>query len=211
MLRVCFLYNRNCFDRNEDIVILGMYLTMSPLIASGVANMIFTKTKMYKEHKSPIDGGKKLKDGNRVLGDNKTWLGFFSMILFSMIFQVICGVICNVFSWNSSNDFYISNPNVLSLNIVFGFFIGFAYMIFELPNSFIKRRLNIKPGQHGKGFTGKLFFVIDQFDSMIGVMLVLYLFTDISFLKMLGYIFVGAFTHLFINVVLRFLKVRKNL
>ena len=192
-------------------MILGMYLTMSSLIASGVANMIFTKTKLYKEHKSSIDGGKKLKDGNRFFGDNKTWLGFFSMILFSMIFQVICGVICNAFSWNSLNDFYISNPNVLSLNIVFGFCIGFAYMLFELPNSFVKRRLNIKPGQHGNGFTGKLFFVIDQFDSRIGVMLVLYLFSDISLLKMIGYICLGAFTHLFVNMILRFLKVRKNL
>ena len=188
-----------------------MYLTMSPLIASGVANMLFTKTKFYKQYKSPIDNNKSLRDGKRILGDNKTWLGFLSMICFSMLFQVLCGAVSACLHIDKWNDFYLSNPNVMSMNILFGFFIGFAYMIFELPNSFIKRRLNIKPGQHGKGFIGKLFFVIDQFDSMIGVMLVLYLFTDISFLKMLGYIFVGAFTHLFINVVLRFLKVRKNL
>ncbi len=211
MLRICFLYNRNCFDWNEDILIIGMYLTMSPLIASGVANMIFTKTKLYKEHKSPIDGGKELKDGNRIFGENKTWLGFLSMMLFSILFQMLCGALCNCFNINKWNDFYVSNPNIMSMSILFGFCIGFAYMIFELPNSFIKRRLNIKPGQHGNGFIGKLFFIVDQFDSMVGVMLVLYLFTDISFLKMIGYIFVGAFTHLFINIILRFLKVRKNL
>jgi len=33
------------------------------------------------------------------------------------------------------------------LNALVGFALGFAYVLFELPNSFIKRRLDIAPGK----------------------------------------------------------------
>ena len=83
-------------------------------------------------------------------------------------------------------------------------------MICELPNSFIKRRINIIPGKTDKGIKGILFFVIDQIDSLIGVFFVLMLLNNMSFYRYLLYLFIGALTHIVINLILFCLKIRRN-
>ena len=80
-------------------------------------------------------------------------------------------------------------------------------MFFELPNSFIKRRLDIKPGKT----TNLFFFVFDQIDSLIGVMLVLFFTSDINLWIYLCYVGLGGLTHIVINLILYKLRVRKNL
>lgn len=189
----------------------GMYLTMSPLIASGIANMLFTKTGLYRKYKTPIDGGRLWKDGERIFGNNKTWIGFASMTVFCAVFQVLCGWICNQFSWNGMNDLYRSHRNTVGFNALFGAAVGFVYMLCELPNSFIKRRLRIEPGRTGKGPVGILFFLIDQIDSLVGVMLVLLLVANISVAKYVAYVLVGAMTHIGVNLLLFAAKVRKHI
>ena len=56
-----------------------------------------TKTSFYKKHKYPIDGYRTTKSGIRIFGDNKTWIGFISMIVFSIIFQLLIGFCCELF------------------------------------------------------------------------------------------------------------------
>ena len=192
-------------------MIISMYLTLSSLILAGIANMIFTKTRLYKKYNKPIDFFKTFKDGKRIFGDNKTWIGFISMILFSIIFQVLIGIICNTANINEMNEFYKMYDNTLAINIIIGALIGFAYMICELPNSFVKRRVNIIPGKTGGGLIGKIFFIVDQTDSLIGVVFVLYLFSGINLFKCIFYIVLGAITHIAINLVLFLLKIRRNL
>lgn len=188
-----------------------IFLTMGSLILAGIANMLFTKTRLYKKYAFPIDGFKNAWDGKRIFGDNKTWVGFVSMVIFCILFQTLCGLICYAFSLEQHNDLFRCAGNSLKLNLLFGFLIGFAYMLFELPNSFIKRRLNISSGKSGKGLIGIVFFVVDQTDSMLGVMLVLVLFTDIGFLGYWQYVLTGVFTHIAVNLLLVLLKVRKNI
>ena len=84
-------------------------------------------------------------------------------------------------------------------------------MIFELPNSFIKRRLDIIPGKTDKGIKGMIFFLVDQFDSILGVILVLAIVSGISFREYVEYVLLGGFTHVVINLFLYILKIRKNL
>jgi hypothetical protein len=191
-------------------MILGMYLTLLSLILSGVANMIFTKTPIYKKYNYPIDCYKTIR-GHRIFGDNKTWIGFVSMILFSIIFQILVGICCNILNITHYNDFYNLYQNTITYNLFVGFLIGFAYMICELPNSFVKRRVNINPGKTIGGLKGITFFVIDQIDSLIGVVFVLYSFSTINIWKCLLYIGLGALTHVSINLILFCLKIRRNL
>lgn len=192
-------------------MVRGMYLTMSPLIAGGIANMLFVKSPLYRKCNTPMDGGCLWKDGNRVFGDNKTWIGFFSMIIFCSVFQILCGLFCQFLSLNEWNDLYRCNSNTVLFSMTFGAGIGFVYMICELPNSFLKRRISIDPGKTGNGFLGCLFFVIDQIDSLLGVMLVLFFMTDISVGKYFFYVFLGALTHVAVNLFLYLTKIRKNL
>lgn len=188
----------------------NIYITMMPLIFAGIFNMIFTKTNLYKKNKFPIDFGRNFVDGKRLFGDNKTYIGFVSMIMFCLIFQVIWGIICCKFEFENFNELYLIYSNTIHFNILVGLLFGFTYMICELPNSFIKRRINIVPGKTDKGLKGVIFFVIDQIDSLIGVFFVLMLLNGMSFSRYLLYLLVGAVTHILINLLLYGLRIRRN-
>lgn len=173
--------------------------------------MLFTKSSIYRKYRAPLDHYKCLPDGRRVFGDNKTWIGFFSMIFFCAAAQVIQGFVLSVSGLETRSDLYILHENRPVYNLLIGFLFGLAYMLLELPNSFIKRRLGIRPGKTERSARGIVFFVIDQIDSLIGVMAVIYIFSDISFYKYLGYIALGGITHIAINFVLFKTKIRRNL
>ena len=190
--------------------VLDLYITMLPLVLSGIVNMLFVRTKVYKRYKYPIDCNKNWIDGKRIFGENKTIIGFISMIIFYGIFQVLWGLICNDIGLNSRNDLYLIYENTVSFNFMVGLLFGFAYMIFELPNSFIKRRLDIAPGKTNTGIKG-IFFIIDQIDSLIGVFIVLMVFNNMSFKRYMAYLIVGGFTHIFVNGILFCMKIRRNL
>ena len=95
--------------------------------------------------------------------------------------------------------------------VISGLLSGLAYAVCELPNSFVKRRVDIRPGKTEQGATGKLFFVVDQIDSLLGVFLVLKAMSGISWTRYAQYILVGAGTHVGVNLVLYKLHIRKNL
>ena len=183
-------------------MIVGLYITMLPLILSGIVNMLFVKTPIYKKYKIPIDCNKNWIDGKRIFGDNKTFIGFISMIVFCIIFQILWGYVGELCQLNSQNDWYLIYSNSIGYNAVSGFLVGLFYMLFELPNSFIKRRINIIPGKTDKGIKGVVFFVIDQIDSLIGVFLVLKLLSGIAWSKYFLYLLVGGLTHITINLML---------
>ena len=201
----------DALDHNRTyMIILDMYLTMLSVILGGILNMLFVKTNFYKKYKYPIDCNRKFRDGKRIFGDNKTWIGIVSMIVCCMISQVLIGFICNVFHINSHNQIYNFYENKFIFNVLMGFLFGFTYMLFELPNSFVKRRLDIACGKTNTNIIGKLFFVIDQIDSLIGVMLILVIFAKISWKQYFVYIFIGGFTHIMVNLFLYKIKVRRN-
>lgn len=174
--------------------------------------MFYTKTEFYRNHRFPIDGGRNFFDGRRIFGNNKTWAGFWGMVFFGAIFQLFWGVICYAIKpLGNINELYYNYSNNPAFNLTAGAIFGFAYAIFELPNSFIKRRLDIAPGKTSGGVKGVFFFIIDQIDSLIGVVMVLNLLSEMSFAKYWLYIFLGALTHIIVNLILYALKIRKNI
>ena len=139
----------DALDHNRKyMIILDMYLTMLSVILGGILNMLFVKTNFYKKYKYPIDCNRKFRDGKRIFGDNKTWIGIVSMIVCCILSQVFIGFICNAFNINNHNQIYRFYENKVGVNVLTGFLFGFMYMLFELPNSFIKRRLDIECGKH---------------------------------------------------------------
>lgn len=193
-------------------MILNMYVTLMSVILAGIMNMFFTKTKLYRLYRVQIDRGKKLADGQDIFGENKTWNGFFSMIFFNVISQVVVGFFCkNISFLYGRNYVYTSVENNFVNNIIIGFCLGFAYVIFELPNSFIKRRLKISPGKTVGGIKGFLFFIFDQVDSIIGVTVVLSIWYKMSIKQFLLFIVLGAITHIVVNLFLYLIRIRKNI
>lgn len=192
--------------------ILIMYATLMPVVIAGAANMLFTKTRLYRSHSSPIDGGKSFSDGKRIFGDNKTWAGFFGMIAATALAQVMWGLLtASSGAISSRNELYQSFDNTLLFNAAAGAMFGLAYVLCELPNSFIKRRIGIQPGKTSHGFIGALFFIIDQIDSLLGVVLLLAVFSGLTVPQYIQYIVLGALTHIALNVLLYAAKIRKNI
>ena len=193
------------------MLIAKMYITLISPIISGIVNSIFCKTKYLKFLNKPIDFGKNFTDKKRIFGDHKTWKGLFGYIILNIIFSVIFGYIWNITNLEKYNFFYINHENTLLFNILIGFLLGLGYSLFELPNSFIKRRLDIKPGKTIKGFKKIFFIIFDQADSVFGVALVVWLFYPIGIWIYLSYILLGTVTHLLVNMLLYFLHLRKNM
>lgn len=51
---------------------------------------------------------------------------------------------------------------------LFGALLGVGIVVGELPNSFLKRRLGVAPGEQRRGAVGWLFVVLDQGDLVLG-------------------------------------------
>ncbi len=193
------------------MLILKMYITLLVPIIAGIVNSIFCKTKYFSFLSKPMDFNKKYKDGKRIFGDNKTWKGFFGYILFNIIFAIIFSFIWKYTNLERLNFFYINHSNTLIYNLLIGFLIGLFYALFELPNSFLKRRLDITPGKSLKGKKKVFFIILDQADSVFGVALVVWMFYPIGIWIYLLYVVLGTVTHLLVNMMLYFMHLRKNM
>ena len=196
----------------EVLKIIGsMYVTlMSPIIA-GIVNSVWCKTKCLKKMQVPMDGGKNLWDGKRIFGDNKTWKGFLGYVVLNIVCMVLWGFACKALGLESYNFFYGEVVNTPVQNLLIGLLLGLAYALFELPNSFIKRRLGIVPGKSLSGFWKVFFVFFDQADSVFGCVLVVCLYAPMSVGFYFLYVLVGAVTHIVTNMLLYFCKLRKNM
>ncbi len=193
------------------MLIVKMYITLLAPILAGVINSIFCKLNILSFLKKPMDFNKNFIDNKRIFGDHKTWKGFFGYIVFNIVFMIIFSIIWKYTKLENLNFFYIKHANTLGYNLLIGFLLGLFYAMFELPNSFLKRRLDITPGKTIKGKKKVLFIILDQADSVFGVALVVWMFYPIGIRIYLLYIVIGTVTHLLINMMLYFLHLRKNM
>lgn len=191
------------------MVILQMFLTVASVILAGILNSLWCKTKINFLNR-PIDNGKKFLDNKRIFGDHKTWKGFFGYVFFNIVTAVFCGFLYNFFNLNQYDFIYQSFLNAISFNLILGALFGLAYALFELPNSFLKRRLNIRSGKSIKGWKKVFFIFLDQADSVFGVCLVVALFHPMSIGFYLTYVLLGAVVHILINMLLYLVGLRKN-
>lgn len=192
--------------------IVRVYSTIFPVMLAGILNMVWCKFNFFAKINKPIDFGKVFFDGNRILGENKTFKGFVGMCFFGVFSTVLWGFICNLNGDLSENNLiYFYNENTITYNAIVGFFFGFMYALFELPNSFIKRRFHVKPGKQARGSLKILFTAIDQIDSVLGCLLVLSFLYPLNLKLFLLFILISALTHFVVNILLFIFRLRKNI
>ena len=172
--------------------------------------MLFVKIKKLSFLRIPIDCKMSL-GGKRIFGDSKTLLGFVGMMLGTSIFSIIWGIILKISGLESLNLIYKYHSNTLIFNMFTGMLFGFAYMIFELPNSFIKRRFDIDASRRGRFPVNILVFIYDQTDSMLGVISVLAVLGRLTLPEYIFAVCLGAITHIVVNLVLIMFGVRRYL
>jgi hypothetical protein len=115
--------------------------------------------------KRPLDGGRCI-GGRRVFGDNKTWRGALCMTAGVVLATVV------LWQWGWWRDQLPDEVNASS-PVVVGVLIGLGTVIGELPNSFLKRRLDIAPGTRRHSPGGVALAVLDQGDLVLGIWVLL--------------------------------------
>ena len=122
--------------------------------------------------KYPIDQGKLHSDGNRILGDGKTWSGLIGGTIGGMLIGYLQinhgGIIIEALANTNNYDFWGEN----SLLIIF--LLSFGALLGDMTASFFKRRSKLNRGDKSP--------ILDMFD-FIGMALFLTLIFDYDWLK----------------------------
>ncbi len=141
----------------------------APVIAGGALHIVAIRRNFLPWLARPLDGRVTVR-GHRLFGDNKTIRGVVLMVTFTTLCAMAQAWIVHRFQWARA----LTMPGVSETpSAAWGALLGLGYVLGELPNSFVKRQLSIAPGQPGRGWTGPVFWVVDQIDSLIGAMIAL--------------------------------------
>jgi len=187
-----------------DPLACALFLTVA-FIAAGLVHSLWLRAPVSRRLTIPIDGGAHLR-GRRVFGDNKAVRGFVVMVpaagasfagLYAMLTHLAPSVALDL--WPLSLAGYAS----------LGAWAGLGFMAGELPNSFVKRQLDVAPGQAPPGSAAsRISFVVDRIDSIVGMLAVVSLVTPTPWMTWLYVLIVGPGIHLAFSVLLYRLGVK---
>ena len=130
--------------------------------------------------KIPMDFGKRFKDGRRILGDGKTWRGFFGGLL--------TGTLIAVVQYYLTPNFYGS----LTMALKLGFALSLGALLGDLIGSFVKRRVGMERGYPAVG--------LDQWGFLITALILAYPIKTLSTGQVLFLLAVTPFIHWFANI-----------
>lgn len=148
--------------------------------------------KIFGRHNAPIDSGKSLADGERVLGDGKTWAGLIFGISVAALVGVIQHAVQIAFSLD---DFTVMTFGLAAL-------LGFGALFGDIVKSFIKRRLGLQ--------RGKPWFPFDQLDFVLGAFLFSIVLVPFNWQYLVVLLILTPAVHLAANYAAFKLKLKKE-
>lgn len=173
--------------KNSEYFTTALVLTI-PLVVGGVIHMIVVKARLLSILAKPIS--------LNAFGANKTYRGFVIMPL-ATVLGVFLAIKVDPAIFKSQNPWLL------------GVLLGLGYVIFELPNSYVKRRLGVKPGKLPEN-NRFWFALVDQTDSGFGCILVYALLVPAPALSLIICFLIGPLVHLGVNLSLYALNLRKE-
>ncbi len=157
-------------------------LVFLPVLGAVVLHAPVLRFDLLKPLKRPIDGGRGW------FGANKTWRG--ALVMFTGVL-LATGVVWELMPDSLQDESWV----------VVGALIGAGTVLGELPNSYLKRRLGIAPGQRRRSPGGVALIVYDQADFVPAIAICLLpVWTMPLDTLVLGFVAVAA-VHLVVNVV----------
>lgn len=170
-------------------------LAIAPLALAGASHMVVVKKNLLRRLATPIhEGG---------FGVSKTWRGLLFMPLFSIFGFYLLAAFASAYNGHLSFDLDKYSP------IELGLMLGLAYVIAELPNSFIKRKLGIPAGQ--LPLRNRFLFVLaDQLDSILGCGLVYVVVVGMPWATFLCLIVIGLYVAFALKNILYHLGYKKT-
>ena len=186
-----------------EIIIQALWLVLPAYIANASALLVGGGT--------PIDFSKNWKDGKRILGDGKTWRGFYAGAFVGIVAGFCFSVVAiyandSDFAFLGLNDFGrfpLMIPIVVS--ICFGALLG------DIFESFFKRRIGKSRGESWIPFDqldfilGALFIslVVATIINILGISDSNWFIDSFSVWHILTLLFITPFFHLFANFIHR--------
>ena len=144
----------------------GLFLIVAFVLA-GLLQSLWLRSRVSQVLAIPLDGGRTFR-GRPILGENKTLRGFVVMIpAAALAFAAVAIVVSLSRGVPPATLWQLTPAGYAAL----GAWAGFGFMAGELPNSFVKRRFGILPGQApASGLTAAICFTIDRTDSIVGML-----------------------------------------
>jgi CDP-2,3-bis-(O-geranylgeranyl)-sn-glycerol synthase len=158
--------------------IIEAFLKIMPAYFGNSAPVFLAKI-LKKTH--PIDGGIKLRDRKRLLGDGKSWEGIFA----SMLGGALGGAFSGLFG--------LGDP-------FSGLIIGFAAILGDMAGSFTKRRLGFERGANAG--------LLDQMDFMVFALVASSLFMTWELRQIILLLLSTPFLHRLANIIGYRIKVK---
>jgi CDP-diglyceride synthetase len=153
-----------------------------------------------------VDGGTDF-GGKPLFGANKTYRGIAAMALGTGLGFALQALWLHNYESVRWLELFEYTP---ATAIITGTLVGLAAALSELPNSFIKRRLDIAPGATASGPVNLLFYLLDQADFLVGAWIVLAFVIEITGWRVF-YSFIFLFvTHQVISFLGHLLGMRKT-
>jgi dolichol kinase len=152
----------------DPLPLLQALCLIAPVVFAGVVHSVVIHRNLLSRLARPLDGGRTIR-GSRVFGTNKTWRGVVVMSSMSAV---------GALALHAVSPRFLELPlrvHDLSGFLLLGITLGLAYSLAELPNSFAKRQLGIAPGARTRSRQTTQ-FLLDQGDSVVGVVAVLAIF-----------------------------------
>lgn len=182
MVGIMYLSNNNIMD--WLIFVINAFWLILPCYSANFFPVLV-------KGKCPMDFKKKFHDGKRILGDGKTWEGFFAGIIFGFsvgILQIALYPYLPIPLFNHS----FFTVLVLSLGALIGDCIG----------SFVKRRFGLKRGEFAP--------LLDQTDFLVLSLIILKFFAELDFPLVFFLILVTPFLHFLSNFFGFIFKLKKE-
>ncbi|PQQ28657.1 CDP-archaeol synthase [Photorhabdus hindustanensis] len=170
------------------------WILMIPVILGGCLHMVIVTKNYFARWAIPIH--------QRYFGRNKTWRGFIVVPIITALFSLLWLV-----PGTGTQDTVI--PQTISSCLFAGFLAGFGYVLFELPNSWLKRRLGAPPGKHPKQ-NKRLFILFDQLDSAIGVTIAYFIYLNLTYVDAFSVFFCFLISAFVVKNILFLLSLKKT-
>ncbi len=181
-----------------------------PLIVSNVLHMVLVKKNGLTSLCIPLN--------STLFGPNKTLRGFLFVPFVNGILYLVVNWPGGWLLFGLSSEYYLKQEinigdinflNLLLMQASIGAVYGLFYMLFELPNSWIKRRMGIASGESSTRFRW-FFTLLDKTDSAIGVSLFFGFLNDFNIEMMLQFFLCASSLHFGISGLLVLSKIKKS-
>jgi len=159
---------------------------------AGIAHVLWLRSSFATRFCRPVDLGCTLR-GRRLFGDNKRWRGFLVLpVAAATSFAALGSARGSMPQWLAHGMW----PLHATQYALLGFAAGLAFMLAELPNSFLKRQLGIDPGERARQRVLRVTFLLaDRLDSLLGMLIAVSLLVPLPALTWIWMLLVAPTVH----------------